>query len=187
MRQISSRPLWVGHAGDTRDCRPLFAAGIRAVVELADSEPLATLAREFIRCRFPLADGGGNPPWLMRLAVESIATLLRAGVPTLVACGCGLSRSVCVAAGSLGPGRRTHAARRSPGYLRVGASRRLAGIAVRGADGPGRNRRKAVSNLFLIRPGAYADSGSKRAGTPPQRGYGRVSASVGENILQKSI
>jgi len=75
--------------------------GIAAVVELADSEPLATLSRGLIRCRFPLADGGGNPPWLMRLALESIAALLRAGVPTMVCCGCGLSRSVCVAAGGL--------------------------------------------------------------------------------------
>jgi hypothetical protein len=101
MRQIVDRQLWVGHAGDTRDSRPLFAAGIRAVVELADSEPLAPLARDFIRCRFPLIDGGGNPPWLVRLAVESIAAFLRAGVPTLVCCGCGLSRSVCFAAGGL--------------------------------------------------------------------------------------
>jgi protein-tyrosine phosphatase len=79
----------------------LLDAGIAAVVELADSEPLATLPRELIRCRFPLTDGGGNPAWLVRLAVESVAALIRAGVPTLVCCGCGLSRSVAVAAGGL--------------------------------------------------------------------------------------
>ena len=101
MRQIAGRALWVGHLGDTRHPRALLDAGIGAVVELADSEPLATLPRELIRCRFPLSDGGGNPPWLVRLALESVAALVRAGVPTLVCCGGGMSRSVCVAAGGL--------------------------------------------------------------------------------------
>jgi hypothetical protein len=101
MRQVPGRLLWVGHVGDTRHPRPLLDAGITAVVELADSEPLASLPRELVRCRFPLVDGGGNPPWLLRLAMESVATLVRAGVPTLVCCGCGMSRSVCVAAGGL--------------------------------------------------------------------------------------
>ncbi len=98
MRQIPGRALWIGHVGDTRHPRPLLDAGIAAVIELADSEPLATLPRELIRCRFPLSDGGGNPPWLVRLAMESVATLVGAGIPTLVCCGCGMSRSVCVAA-----------------------------------------------------------------------------------------
>jgi hypothetical protein len=71
------------------------------VIELADVEPLALLPRELVRCRFPLSDGGDNPLWLVRLAMESVAALLRAGVPTLVCCGCGMSRSVCLAAGGL--------------------------------------------------------------------------------------
>src|SRR5262245_37055634 len=98
MRQVAGRLLWVGHAGDTRDPRSVMAAGIEAVLELADNEPFAALPRELIRCRFPLSDGGSNPPWLLRLAAESVAALLRAGVPTLVCCGGGMSRSVCVAA-----------------------------------------------------------------------------------------
>jgi hypothetical protein len=101
MRQVKGRVLWVGHMGDTRRPGPLLDAGIAAVVELADSEPLATLPRELVRCRFPLSDGGSNPAWLVRLAVESVAALVRAGVPTLVCCGGGLSRSVVVAAGGL--------------------------------------------------------------------------------------
>jgi hypothetical protein len=101
MRQVADRALWLGHAGDLRDPRPLLAAGIEAVVELADSEPFATLPRDLIRCRFPVSDGGANPPWLLRLASESVAALLRAGVPTLVCCSNGLSRSVCVAAGGV--------------------------------------------------------------------------------------
>jgi protein-tyrosine phosphatase len=78
-----------------------LAEGIEAVVELADSEPAAVLPREIVRLRLPLSDGGDNPPWLLRLAVESVATLLRASVPTIVCCAGGLSRSVCVAAAGI--------------------------------------------------------------------------------------
>jgi hypothetical protein len=101
MRQVVGRKLWLGHAGDLRDPRALLAAGVEAIVELADSEQLAILPRELVRCRFPLSDGGINPPWLLRLASESVAALLRAGVLTLVCCACGLSRSVCIAASGI--------------------------------------------------------------------------------------
>jgi hypothetical protein len=98
MRQVAGRALWLGHAGDLRDPRAVLAAGIEAVVELADSEPMAALPRELVRCRFPLSDGGPNPPWLLRMAADSVAALLRAGVPTLVCCASGMNRSVCIAA-----------------------------------------------------------------------------------------
>src|SRR4051812_6538510 len=101
MRQVTGRSLWVGHAGDLRDPRPVLAAGIEHVVDLPDSELFAPPPRELTRCRFPLSDGGINPPWLLRLASESVAALLRAGAPTLVCCSGGLSRSVCVAAGGV--------------------------------------------------------------------------------------
>ncbi|MFO0929884.1 MAG: hypothetical protein U0736_23135 [Gemmataceae bacterium] len=101
MRPVPGRLLWLGHVGDLRDPRALLNAGVGAVVELADSEPMAMLPRELIRCRFPLSDGGGNPPWLLRLAAETVAALLRGGVPTLVCCGAGMSRSVCVAAAAV--------------------------------------------------------------------------------------
>jgi protein-tyrosine phosphatase len=101
MRQVTGRPLWLGHAGDLRDPRAVLAAGVEAVVELADSEQLAVLPRELVRCRFPLSDGGPNPHWLLRLAAESVAALLRARVPLLVSCASGMSRSVCIAAAGL--------------------------------------------------------------------------------------
>lgn len=101
MRQVAGRALWLGHAGDLRDARTVLAVGVAAVVEVADGEPMATLPRGLVRCRFPISDGGENPPWLLRLAVESVAALLRAGVPTLVACSAGLSRSVCLAAAGI--------------------------------------------------------------------------------------
>ena len=98
MRRVSGRALWLGNAGDLRDARTILAAGIVAIVELADGEPMAILPRELVRCRFPLSDGGDNPPWLMRLAAESVAAMLRADVPVLVCCSAGMSRSVGVAA-----------------------------------------------------------------------------------------
>jgi hypothetical protein len=98
MRQVPGRALWLGNAGDLRDGRAVLATDIAAIVELADSEPFAVLPRELVRCRFPLSDGGDNPSWLIRLAAESVAALLRAGVPVLVCCSAGMSRSVSVAA-----------------------------------------------------------------------------------------
>ena len=101
MRQIPDRQLWLGHAGDLRDARAVLDAGIAAVVELADSEPHAVLPRDLIRCRFPLSDDGENPPWLVRLTIQSVAAILVARVPLLVCCSAGMSRSVCIAAAGL--------------------------------------------------------------------------------------
>ena len=101
MRQISGYKLWIGHAGDLRDPRAIFDVGIEAVVELADNEQLAILPRELVRLRFPLSDAGANPIWLIRLAIDSLVSLLRADIPTLVCCSNGQNRSVCIAAASL--------------------------------------------------------------------------------------
>ncbi|MCS6852482.1 MAG: hypothetical protein NZ700_15070 [Gemmataceae bacterium] len=98
MRQAAGHLLWLGNTGDLRDARGVMAAGVEAVVEVADSEQSLVLPRELVRLRFPLSDGGDNPAWLLRLAAESVAALLRAGVPALVCCSAGMSRSVCVAA-----------------------------------------------------------------------------------------
>jgi protein-tyrosine phosphatase len=101
MRRVAGRALWLGHAGDLRDPRAILAAGIEAVIELADSEPAALLPRDLVRCRFPLSDGGANAGWLLRLAAESVAALLTARVPLLICCSGGMSRSVCIAAGGI--------------------------------------------------------------------------------------
>lgn len=106
MRKIPERSLWLGHAGDTRDSHLILSEGIEAVVELADSEPLATLPRELVRLRFPLSDDGNNPPWLLRFAAESVAALIRARVPTLVCCSAGMSRSLTIVAAALGLAER---------------------------------------------------------------------------------
>src|SRR5207244_524756 len=90
MRQLSGLPLWLGHVGDARDLRAVLSAGILAVVDLALNEPPVRITRELVYCRFPLLDGMGNPPWLVRAAVDTVARLLRAGTPTLVYCSGGM-------------------------------------------------------------------------------------------------
>jgi hypothetical protein len=101
MRQIDSRPVWLGHAGDLRDVRTILSAEIEAVVELAANEPPALLPRELIHIRFPLTDDGGNREWLLRLAIQTVAGLVRARVPTLVCCSNAMSRSISIVAGGL--------------------------------------------------------------------------------------
>ena len=101
MRRISGYSLWLGHVGDVRDLDGLHAGGIRVVVNLALNEPIAALSRDLVYCRFPLMDGPGNPRWLLRLAVTTVAGLLRHDLPTLVYCGAGMSRSPCIAAAAI--------------------------------------------------------------------------------------
>lgn len=102
MRAVSSySSLWIGNAGDVRRVAELIEHGIVAVVDLAANEPVATLPREIVYCRFPLLDGAGNESWLLRAAIETISGLLRDNVPTLVACSAGMSRSPALAAAAI--------------------------------------------------------------------------------------
>jgi hypothetical protein len=101
MRPIDGSSLWVGTARDARAIQEVLAAGIEAVVDLAMlCEPVRP-PRGLVYLRFPLVDGGGNPPWLICAAVHAAEGLVRLGVPTLVACDGGMSRSVAVAAAAL--------------------------------------------------------------------------------------
>jgi hypothetical protein len=101
MRRIQGYPLWLGHVGDGRDLSGILSARIAALVDLALNEAPVPLTRELVYCRFPLLDGGGNPHWLLRVAVETVAGLLRAGVPTLVYCGACMSRTPSVAGAAI--------------------------------------------------------------------------------------
>lgn len=101
MRPVPGYSLWLGHVGDVRDLQSLHAAGILAIVDLALNEPPASVTRELVYCRFPLIDGTGNPRWLLRTAIETVAYLLRSETPTLVYCGAGMSRSPCIAAAAI--------------------------------------------------------------------------------------
>jgi hypothetical protein len=99
MRQIDGYPLWLGNARDARDVKAVLDAGIEAVVDLAMEEPPAVLTRELTYLRFPLVDGEGNPYWRLMAALIVVEGLIRLRVPTLVACGAGMSRSLAIAAG----------------------------------------------------------------------------------------
>jgi protein-tyrosine phosphatase len=104
MRRILDTNLYIGHAGDLSDLPALGNFEIEAVVELADNEKFADLPRNLLRFRFPLADGDGNPPWMLRMAAETVGTLHRSGVHTLVCCSAGMSRSLCVTAAAIALG-----------------------------------------------------------------------------------
>lgn len=93
--------LWLGHIGTIRNLRQVLNEGIAAVVDLAFEEPLPTLTRDLLYCRFPLIDGSGNPPWLLQAAVQGLVQLLEKNIPTLLYCSVGRSRSPCVAAMAL--------------------------------------------------------------------------------------
>lgn len=101
MRQILSNRLWIGHAGDLREPGRFERTGIRALVHVALEERLPTLSRELLYCHFPIVDGAGNASELIDVAVRTTAELIRARIPTLVACSAGMSRSPCIAAGAV--------------------------------------------------------------------------------------
>jgi protein-tyrosine phosphatase len=102
MNEIHSDLLWLGHAFDVREPKPLFEFQIRAVVDVAFEEPCAQLPRQLSYCRFPLNDGGGNDPGTIVQAVHTLTGFLKSGVRTLVACSAGMSRSPTIAAFALG-------------------------------------------------------------------------------------
>lgn len=101
MRRVEAYRLWLGHAGDLRDPTLLLDAGIRAVVDLAANEPFPHLPRDLIYCRFPLLDGSGNDPKLLRLAIGTLVELIDMGIPTIVCCSNGMSRSTAIAAAAI--------------------------------------------------------------------------------------
>jgi hypothetical protein len=101
MNQIAPYPVWIGHGTEGHDFARILDAGIEAIVELAGEEPSYPSRRDLISCRFPLIDGVGNRPELLSLAVRTVASLVAAGVPTLVCCGGGVSRSPAVVAAAL--------------------------------------------------------------------------------------
>jgi hypothetical protein len=101
MRRVGEYPLWIGNARDARDIRAVLDAGIEAVVDLGMEELPVRPTRELVYLRFPWIDGGGNSGWMLRAAVAALVELVQAQVPTLVACGAGMSRSPCLAAAAV--------------------------------------------------------------------------------------
>src|ERR1700730_9417526 len=101
MHQIAPYALWIGHAGDGRDYRRVIDTGIQAIVQLAVEEPPLQPPRDLIYCRFPLVDGSGNPGELLAVSLRTVVGFLEEGVPTLLCCGAGMSRSPAMAAMSI--------------------------------------------------------------------------------------
>jgi hypothetical protein len=101
MRRVVPHPLWIGPANSARDLGRLADEGIEALIDLAAAASPLNVTREVVYCRFPLLDGAGNLPWLLRAALETTAMFIRLDVPPLVFCGAGLSRSPAVAAAAL--------------------------------------------------------------------------------------
>lgn len=101
MRAVIPEVLWIGNARDAREVAEVIRAGFKAVVDLAMEEPAAVYHRDMVYCRLPLVDGEGNEPWLLRLAVHTVAQLVRGQSPTLVVCSRGLSRSPAVVAAAM--------------------------------------------------------------------------------------
>lgn len=101
MNQVKPYSLWIGHASDCRAFSALHDLGIRAIVQLAIDEAPITPPRELLYFRVPLTDGADNDPELLRLAIDSVSTLIAKQIPTLVACGAGMSRSPAIVAAAI--------------------------------------------------------------------------------------
>jgi protein-tyrosine phosphatase len=101
MNQVNGWSLWIGNATDGRNWRAIFDRGVRAVVQLAVEELPIEPPRELLFYRFPLVDGDGNDPATLRLAIDGVAALIRARLPTLVCCGGGVSRSPAIVAAAI--------------------------------------------------------------------------------------
>ena len=98
MREVIPEKLWIGNALDARDVTGVLGLGVTAVIDLAIEEPPIQFPRDIAYCRFPLIDGSGNQPAILRAAIETTATFIASRTPTLVACGAGMSRSPAIVA-----------------------------------------------------------------------------------------
>ena len=101
MREILPNQLWIGNAGDGRDPERLLRAGVVAVINLAAEEPSPVLPRSMVYCHFPIMDGGQDGQGVLKVAIQTLASLLKNQVPTLVYCGAGMSRSPAIVAAAL--------------------------------------------------------------------------------------
>lgn len=101
MREVLSGQLWLGNAGDGRDPGRLLGAGIVAVINLATEEPSPVMPRTMTYCHFPIMDGAQDVHDVLGVAIQTLVSLLRNRVPTLVYCGAGMSRSPAIVAAAL--------------------------------------------------------------------------------------
>ena len=105
MTEVAPKLLWIGNATEARQISQVLEAGVEALVDLALEERPPNITRDLIYCRFPLVDGGGNSPSLIRAAIECVVSLFEKRVPTFVCCGAGMSRSPAIVAAALAESR----------------------------------------------------------------------------------
>jgi hypothetical protein len=101
MREILPSMLWLGNSADIRNVESILQSGIQAVIDLAIEQLMPTLPRTLVYCRFPILDGEQSSPAALRAAIETLVRFLQRGIPTLVCCSAGMSRSPAVVAGAL--------------------------------------------------------------------------------------
>jgi protein-tyrosine phosphatase len=106
MRQVIPQRLWIGNARDEHNVSEVLGAGVEAIVDLAMEEAPIRFPRDILYARMPLLDGAGNSPAALRVAIKLTAMLIAEQVPTLVACGGGLSRSPAIVAAALAAVRK---------------------------------------------------------------------------------
>ncbi len=105
MTEALPRLLWIGNRNEARETSQGLGNGIEALVDLALEELPPRVTRELVYCRFPMIDGSGNPPRLLRAAVETVASLIEKRIVTLVFCGAGMSRAPAIVAAALAVSR----------------------------------------------------------------------------------
>jgi hypothetical protein len=101
MREILPGRLWLGNFTDLHNAESILQTGIQAVIDLAIEQLMPTLPRTLIYCRFPILDSEQSSPTALRSAIETVVLFLKRGIPSLVCCGAGMSRSPAVIAGAL--------------------------------------------------------------------------------------
>jgi len=101
MREILSHKLWIGNAADVRDVEQIMDSGILAIIDLAMEQAISSLPRTLVYCRFPITDGQQDSQSILRTAIETLVSFVQKGIPTLICCNAGMSRSPAVVAGAM--------------------------------------------------------------------------------------
>lgn len=101
MREVIPNLLWTGNAFDARNVRGVMNADFQVVVDLALEEPPIQFPREIVYCRFPLLDGEGNSPVVLKAAIDLVVNFVHGRQQTLIACSDGMSRSPLIASAAV--------------------------------------------------------------------------------------
>ncbi len=89
--------LWIGRYRDTRNLEALRAAGIDAVLQLAEHVPQPGIETDYLA----VEDGEPLPPGLLTRGLLFVRRAKTRGATIMIACGAGMSRSVVFAAAVL--------------------------------------------------------------------------------------